>query len=223
MRSEREFEALVFERAEAIKAHDRSMKIIRMSVMPIAAALVVLTAVGIRGMLTVPSSTANSFDAAAGDHAAEYNERSAQAPDMDAAYDEKADEEQYSYNRNDEYDFAAEIEQDAGAENENAAAATAAADEQKDVETQMTAVIKAQSRTTISGEAANALYRALSNGALTDEQPSGGCLGEVEFSDGTRYTIYRTGAQVYDEGGYVGNIVIDESAEELLARYGIKG
>ena len=62
MRNREEFESLVFERAEKIKARDRAAKTIRLSIMPIAAAFLVLTAVGIHRLT---SMNANLSDAAA--------------------------------------------------------------------------------------------------------------------------------------------------------------
>ena len=66
MRSNMEFEALVFERAELIKQRDRKNKMIRMSVMPIAAAFLVLTAVGIRNFIQMPYNATAMYDNAAG-------------------------------------------------------------------------------------------------------------------------------------------------------------
>ena len=61
MRNDQDFEKLVFERAEEIKARDRKLRVIRTSLMPLAAAFVVLTAVGIHGAFS-SNTTQNMAD-----------------------------------------------------------------------------------------------------------------------------------------------------------------
>ena len=220
MRSEREFEALVFERAEEIKARDRSRRLVRMSVMPIAAALVVLTAVGIRGILSVPNGTANSFDAAVGEYAGDTQQKTAGAP---AVNSEQNAAEQYKY-ENEDIDYAAQMQGDAAFDEgyDNAPAAAAEEDSTRSADVQMTAVIMAQSRITVSGEAAVALYDALSGSSDAQTEPTAGCLGTVEFSDGMMYRIFKGSAEEYIDGTPVRSIVIDESTAEMLANYGIE-
>ena len=64
MKSNYDFEQLVFEKAGVIKAHDRRRRIVLSTVTPVAAALVILTAAGLRTLSFSPNSTADFRDAA---------------------------------------------------------------------------------------------------------------------------------------------------------------
>lgn len=88
MRNDQDFEKLVFERAEEIKARDRKLRIIRTSLMPLAAAFVVLTAVGIHGAFS-SNTTQNMTDTTA----ANYEERQYR----NDAKEEAAEENTYKY------------------------------------------------------------------------------------------------------------------------------
>lgn len=199
MRNKQEFQDLVFARAEEIKARDRRNKMIRLSVMPIAAAFVILTAVGIHGALSVPSGTATQYDAAA-DHAAENYDGSAGRADLYTyAEDNDALRNAPANAQTDEYTAKA-------AEPTEGDHAYSYEDASEDALTSETAeaVILTQSKITVKGsDKVNALYDALTDGEET-EPSNTPCLGTVKFSDSElEYRLYCDRCEIYSEGAFV--------------------
>ena len=219
MRNKQDFEQLVFERADKLKAHDRSMKIVRISVMPIAAAFVVLTAVGLRG-LSNPSymNATNAADNAAAGELYEYSAgNTAAANDLEA---EPRNQAEINAAKSYEEDFDAvqdadEYNDDVGADvqNENTAAA----------QTQTSAVVfRGQQTQTVTGETAvseiTSAFDALSE---PSDSSAGGCLGYIEFRGDTetQYRIYADRVEKYTGGTLTDSFAMTNDVKRVLAKY----
>ncbi len=206
MMNNSDFEKLVFERAEELKAHDRRVRAVRLSILPIAAAFVILTSVGLRSALTVPNSSTAQDDRARDSYTAENYSGSAEHPADLSSFEEedtqKAADDMTAYNDN-AVDYAAD----------------AAPQLPEDEAPAVTAVILTQEKTVVTdAKKVSALENALTGSEETSD--GGVCLGTVTFSDSEMlYKIYNDHFEVYHGGTLSAAYAYTDGAEDILSEY----
>lgn len=220
MMNNQEFENLVFERAEIIKKRDRNKKIIRLTVMPIAAAVAVMTAVGVSRMAIIPNlndstgmiqGETNRISDNVG-AAAQYTQESDEMVDKsaDAAYTDDVhlndNTPGYSISYSDEFSGDALYE--------------APEDDLSDI-----SLIEfvGQSHITVTDE--NSILEiedALATMNEEADETSGGCYGTLSVTRGdtvTNYRIYRGYAEVYSGNDYEVSLRMTNEVKEILEKY----
>lgn len=212
MRSEQDFEKLVFERADKLKVHDRKMKIVRNSLMPLAAAFVVLTAVGIHGAFSMPNSSAKSDAAAPAEQTGGYSDYAnaiqetapaADAYEDNAAYDETYENEPQAKNYSGDANYAAEGKA-AYSSSEHTAVMIA---------------FEANGRTELTDPAELDDVMAILSSAPDEKSlPNTGYKGTltVTYSDGAEETYYLYGDHLTSSNG---SITLDDNEISLLSEY----
>ena len=227
MRNREEFESLVFERAEKIKARDRAAKTIRLSIMPIAAAFLVLTAVGIHRLT---SMNANLSDAAAPADAANAAEgASFAAPDYT-----KQNEEYSEKNISDELapqDIAGstannaragEYEDYAAEDADNGAAKSDEVSSEAKSERGVTVTFSANDPVTLVGEPAGELADALAGESTPSEDGSRGYIGRITVEEGgtdTDYYLYPDHVRKAENGSTSGSYALSDTTKALIEKY----
>ena len=230
MRNNYDFEQLVFEKAGNIKAHDRRRKIVISTVTPLAAALVILTTVGLRTLSFSPDSFADRQDAAGAAIGGLYSENATKPSENYAPKSMEEDNADYDLYDNiaqedgdylDEYaeQYSEEVQNDnAGAADSlsiNAAAPQAAADSYN------TVIFTANETIVLNGEAADEIEKALSEASLDDyknESENGSYLGTITVDD-DEYKIFYDHAEVQNQSGTTASFALDDEAKKTLEKY----
>lgn len=211
MMDKRDFEKLVFEKAEKIKARDRRNKIIRISVIPAAAAFAVISLVGVRSLFYMPNSMGASFSDAAA--TAGYSDKNTVQSMTAASADDNENNEEYT---NEYEDYGAV---DSGADYDTAQ------------ETQPTGELPAvtapssnstpavtfdtNTRIVISDDNAAVIAAALDREFTSDEFPDKGFLGTVTVGD-TSYNIYETHVKAAKNGEVIGQFPLDDDTKQTI-------
>ena len=219
MRNKQDFEKLVFERADEIKAHDRRMKAARLTVMPLAAAFVIVTVVGLRSSPFFSNNTTAKNDLAAEERSAEMQSEMYNAPaaaedndEFDAGEAPAYEAPQMNYAA-DDYTY----ENYAEAEDNDAALK---GDEPAAMQSDGEAIILTQRKTVVTdSEDISELFTALTQGTET-QQTGGACLGTVTFTDSnTQFRIYADHCEEYTSGEPVSSYVYTEESKVVLSEY----
>ncbi len=211
MRNNRDFEQLIFERAEKIKEHDKTMKLIRMTVTPIAAAFVILTAVGIHRFAVTPANMS-----AQADNAPAFEASAAYAPEnSETSEASTARQTIKSAEAEDQTDDAAyeDYEYDGMAANE--APVNAAPGD-------VTVTFTANDAITLTGSEALDAAEALADESTPVNSEDKGYLGTVTVkADGqsTDYRIYTDHVGKTENGEFKGSFTLDDSTKAVLSKY----
>ena len=225
MRNREDFESLVFERAEEIKARDRAAKTIRLSIMPIAAAFLVLTAVGIHrftSMNTSFSDAAAPASDASGEayyNAPQYDDRNTTAGAAPAEKYAFADEEAPAENfENYDYDGVADVGE-AEKTDEAQDAQTKQSLQAEQPVGSVTVTFYANEKLTLTGEQASVLAAALDCETFPTDSADSGYIGKltVEGSGAkTVYYLYSDHLKKVKGGSVIGTFALNDSTKVLL-------
>ncbi|MBQ1546659.1 MAG: hypothetical protein IIZ59_03915 [Clostridia bacterium] len=207
MMDKSDFEALVFEKADAIKKRDRRNKIIRLSVIPAAAAFAVISLVGVRSLFYMPQSAGTSLsDATANAPAAEYSAKNTAPEDMND-YGGFTNEYEAEDGAADNYD----IIDNNGIEKNTQPVQTFPANET----TSPLVSFDTNTRFFLYDDDAKIIAAALDREFTSDDFSESGFLCTVTVDD-ISYSIYETHVKAEKSGEIIGQYPLDDETKETL-------
>lgn len=235
MRNNYDFEQLVFEKAGAIKAHDRRRKIVVSTVTPLAAALVILTAAGLRSLSFMQSNSADHQDAAGAAIGDLYSENAPKPSDDHFPIDVQENQEDYALYDNTVQENADYIEEDAeqyseDAQNDTVGAkasinAASIADEKNSASlpdaSHHTVIFRANETIVLNGDAAEDIINSLSKSSVNEYENENGnssYLGTI-YIDNDVYTIFYDHVNVQKYEGDSGAFALDDETKNILEKY----
>lgn len=207
MMNKQDFEKLVYEKAEQKKTHDKNMKIIRLSIMPISAALVIVSLVGLKNIASLPTQNAATNGAADNVYSPSYNDRI--ADETEGAQDQYDFDGEYSYT---DKSISAELPVDNGAD-------TMYEDSQQSPEATQITFTANETITIYDPNDTEEIIEKLSSSELTEpSHDNTGYLGDITVND-LVYRLYADNIKVYENDLLIGEFIPDDNTINTLQKF----